>query len=170
LSSVSLTVDSTELHRGDTAAIHINAAAIDGATADLTGAQIEIISSQPVVVAAESSKLLALDPGSAEVHVRVTLNGQTVQSAPVAIRVTSTYESIASLIDNYEASGQLQHPLAMQLRDSLDEAEHHRTAGRLDQEAHYLNKALEHLSKKAADATEAARKALEADIAAMLAI
>ncbi len=170
LSSVSLTVDSTELHRGDTAAIHINAAAIDGATANLTEAQIEIVSSQPSVVAAESSLLRAFDPGTAEVFVRVTLNGQTMQSAPVAIRVTSTYESVASLLDTYEASGQLQHPLAMQLRNSLDQAAHHRSAGQLDQEAHHLNKALEHLSMKAADATEAARKALEADIEAMLAI
>jgi hypothetical protein len=90
LQEVELSLDQTTLNIGDTAATHLKGTLTDGSEADLSRASVQYISSHESVSLDTYGELKALKEGSAEITASVTLDGQTVVSNPVTVRVEKT--------------------------------------------------------------------------------
>ncbi|HZG84585.1 FIMAH domain-containing protein [Paenibacillus sp.] len=83
--------------------------------------------------------------------------------------VKVTPSGLLERIDEYAAAGELAHETAMQLRNAVSQALHHRDDGRMEQAAKHLQDAEKHLAgAKAGDASEAARAFLERAFAAFI--
>lgn len=154
LAAITLTVDSTELNRNSTTNYQVTATASDGANANLSGAVIKTVSSNPSVVEVTYGRLSARNPGTAEVYAQVTMNGQTLQSSPVTVKVLTTLESLAILIDRLEASGHLPPWLIEELRKRLEQISHNPSTGQLKQENDQMDRILEILRKMSMDGKE----------------
>ncbi|MBB6734248.1 chitinase N-terminal domain-containing protein [Cohnella zeiphila] len=88
LSKVTLAADATSLPIGGTAALQVSGVLSDGSAADLSGAEIAYASDNPAVVAVDANgQIRGMEEGSANVAATVTLDGQAVQSNPVAVTV-----------------------------------------------------------------------------------
>lgn len=90
LQEVELSLDQTTLNIGDTAATHLKGTLTDGSEAELSRASVQYISSHETVSLDTYGELKALKEGSAEITASVTLDGKTVVSNPVTVRVDKT--------------------------------------------------------------------------------
>ncbi|MDQ1910674.1 hypothetical protein RAC89_09325 [Paenibacillus sp. GD4] len=90
LAQVELKAGLTELRRGETTSYTYQAILEKGrVTRELSGATIEYVSSRPKVAELTADgQIHANHPGQTDLSVRITLNGVTVQSAPVTVKVT----------------------------------------------------------------------------------
>ncbi|WNQ10374.1 hypothetical protein MJA45_22545 [Paenibacillus aurantius] len=94
LEKVTLSTDAPSLlHPGDEAKVSFDVLLQKGRTTnELSGAKIEYVSSRPKSAeVTPDGKVIAKHPGRTEIFVRVTLNGVTVESAPVAFLVTGPF-------------------------------------------------------------------------------
>jgi hexosaminidase len=88
------------------------------------------------------------------------------------IQVTTSPSSILQLITTYEASGALEHAIASQLRNNMNQAIHYRDAGQMEQALKSLEDFKKHLEKKAVDnqVSSKVKEILKTDIEALLLI
>ncbi|MBR0596697.1 glycoside hydrolase family 38 C-terminal domain-containing protein [Sinanaerobacter chloroacetimidivorans] len=173
LEKVTISVDNTKLERNQTSNIVISEALLStGEPADLTGdnAQIEYMSTNPAVISIEDGIIRANNAGDAEVYVVATLNGITVESNRVHVKVTTSADSISNLLKYYENSGDLTYPLVPQLTNSLDQAVHQMEIGMPDNAMKHMEDFLKHLNNEAMKpyASKAARSALDSDANALI--
>jgi hypothetical protein len=83
----------------------------------------------------------------------------------ISFNITTNLQSLQKLIDRYVAAKQLKDPLAVQLKNSLDQADHQYGKGSLQQAAKFMDDFLKHLNNKAmqGNVTIEAKGILEAD-------
>ncbi|GIP40250.1 hypothetical protein J31TS4_35300 [Paenibacillus sp. J31TS4] len=169
LEGVTVSVYSTELMRSQTIKLNVTGLTNTGEPADLTGASIEFLSSSPQTVAVQDGVATAYNVGTAEIRTKVTLNGTEVWSDPVTLTVTTNLGWLQQLVDFYEADGQLGHPLAAQLSNSLKQAEKFLAKDK-DQASKHLDDFLKHLHNDAMSkaVTETVKKNLDSDVKAFL--
>lgn len=104
---VSLEVGSTELVINETTTATATVQLINGQEAAMGSADIQYVSSNPAVAAVTNGTLKALSPGTAVIYSLVKLDGRTVQSSPVSVKVVepvtvSTVCNINKLSSNQE--------------------------------------------------------------------
>jgi len=87
IESAALTVSSAPMYIGEEAAASVAVALANGRTAALGGATVRYASSGPGIVSPTEQGFAAASPGEATVHAVVTLDGRTVVTLPVALRV-----------------------------------------------------------------------------------
>ena len=75
------------LYVGEEAAASVAVNLANGRQAALGGAVVRYVSSDPSVVAATESGIVAVSAGEASIHAFVSLDGRTVAAAPVQVRV-----------------------------------------------------------------------------------
>jgi hypothetical protein len=172
LESVALSADRYSLKRTETVQLNISGRLNTGEAADLAGAEIEFFSSNPAVISPQSVTAAVYDPGTADVWVNVMWNGTVVQSNKITIAVETDADWIGRLIGMYEAEGQLQHPLAAQLKNNMEQAKNHKEEGRLEQAIKHLEDFLKHLQNEAMQkfVSPTAKQALLKDVHALIAI
>lgn len=173
LAEAALSSDKNVLERDDTVKLTITGKLSDGSDANLENADVEYVSSDPAVAAVSSDgTVTAGNAGSANIYAKVTLNGVTVQSNSVTIKVTVSIASIRRLIAKYTASEDLKGPMVSQLTNSLDQVEHQYDKGSKDQAVKLMGDFIKHSNNPdlAAYITEAAKNALEADARALISI
>jgi hypothetical protein len=129
LEQVTLSADRYTLKRTESVTLSVYGQLNTGDAADLTGASIEYSSSNPAVVSPQSVTSTVYDTGTADVWVKVTLNGVTVESNKITITVTTDPEWMIGLIQKYESNGELGHPLAVLLTNLLKLAEQFKDKG-----------------------------------------
>lgn len=171
LSGAIISIDRDTLERNDTAAISVAGTLDNGDAADLGQAVIEYVSSNPEIAAVNSAgEITAGNAGSTDIYVRVTLNGVTVQSNVITVRVAVSIASIRRLIEKYSASGDIKCPLVPQLTNSLDQAEHQYGTGHSDFAVKHMEDFIKHLDNIAlqANVTDTAKGILEADAKALI--
>ncbi|GIP38993.1 hypothetical protein J31TS4_22730 [Paenibacillus sp. J31TS4] len=172
LGQVTLSADRYDLKRTETVTLSVYGKLGTGEAADLSGASIEYLSSSPAVISPQGVTSAVYETGTADVWVKVTLDGVTVESNKITIRVTTDPEWLTGLIGTYEAAGELGHPLAAQLTNRLRQAEHFREQGRYDQGIKHLEDFLKSLHNPALSGTisQPAKQALDADVQALIAM
>jgi GH43 family beta-xylosidase/uncharacterized protein YjdB len=149
LKSVNLKAEHTTLQRNQTSALEVTGGLTNGKEADLTKADIVYVTSNEDVISVEEGKLIAHQAGTAEVFVKVSLNGFTVESNRLSIEVTTSIDSIKQLIEGYEDLKAISHPLSSQLKNSLDQASHQLKIGDKQQAIKKMNDFLKHLNNEA---------------------
>lgn len=170
LEQVILSADRTDLKRTETVTLQVQGKLKTGETADLTDASITYMSSHPQVVDPQSVTSAVYDPGTAEVWVKVTLDGATVESNKITISVTTDTDWLTQLIDGYKLEGKLDHPLAVQLTNQLRQAKHFKEQGRYEQGIKHFENFLKllHNQAKSSSITEEAKHALDTDVNALI--
>jgi hypothetical protein len=88
LQSVNISLDSVSFKRNETKPLQITTVMSNGMNANLASAQIEYISSDPKVVSVENGIVKGVKPGTADILVRVTLYGSTIESNKLSITVS----------------------------------------------------------------------------------
>lgn len=170
LEHVTLSADRYGLKRTEAVTLSVYGQLNTGETADLTGASIEYFSSDPAVISPQSVTSAVYDTGTANVWVKVTLKGVTVESNKITITVTADTEWMTRLIQNYESNGELDHPLAAQLTNRLQQAEHFKDQGLYDQGIKHLDDFLKSLDNKGLSGriSEQVKRALVSDVNALI--
>ncbi|WP_462411428.1 family 43 glycosylhydrolase [Neobacillus sp. Marseille-QA0830] len=170
LASVTLEAEPLSLHRNDQSALTISGTDSNGKPVDLSEASIEYVSSNTNVISIADGKLTAHNPGTATVSVKVTLDGLTIESNRLIVEVTTSMETIQQLVREYTGSGAIQHPLASQLTNSLEEAKHQHDLGHDKQAIKKLKDFQEHLNNPAMDKfiTADVKEILNTDMKALL--
>jgi GH43 family beta-xylosidase/uncharacterized protein YjdB len=151
LESVSLEAEQSTLSRTETTDLNISGKYSNGNAADLSKATIEYVSSNEKVISVADGVITAHDPGTAIVSVKVSLNGYTVTSNQLKVKVTTSIESLEHLVDGYVNDGAIKPPLASQLSNALDQAKHQLNKGSKEQAIKKLNDFRKHLKNKAMD-------------------
>lgn len=149
LKSVNLEAERMTLQRNQTSGLKVSGGLTNGKEADLTKADIVYITSKEEVISIEEGKLIAHQAGTAEVFVKVTLNGIIVESNILRIEVTTSFDSIKQLIEGYEDTKNIDLPLSSQLKNSLDQASHQLKIGDKQQAIKKMNDFLKHLNNEA---------------------
>ena len=73
----------------------------------------------------------------------------SAQSAPLAVQTLINFSALKETLDTLIASGEVNHPAAVQLTNALKQAEHHKEKGHNDQAVKSLQDFLKHLQNKA---------------------
>lgn len=125
----------------------------DKKEADLSNATVKFESSQPEVVSfSKDGKIIIADyvkdVRSFDVWATVVLDEKEVKSEAISITIHPTIEHTQQLLSNYENSKMVKGPLVPQLRNSLQQALHHKEKGHLDQEIHHLSNFIKHISNE----------------------
>lgn len=171
LSEASLSADKSDIELGETANLTMAGKLSDGTDADLANAAIEYVSSDPAVAAVSSDGVVAaINVGSVDIYANVTLNGVTVQSSTITVKVSVSVQSIRNRITQYIASGDLKGDLVVQLTNSLKQAEFQYDKGSVTMAVIHMNNFIKHLNNPdmQVNVTEAARAALEANAKALI--
>jgi hypothetical protein len=170
LEQVTLSADRYDLKRTDSVTLSMIGELNTGEAADLMGASVEYFSSNPAVVSLQSVTSAVYDTGIADVWVKVTLNGVTVESNKITITVTTDPEWMIGFIKKYESSGELSHPLAAQLTNRLRQAEDFKDKGLYDQGIKHLEDFLKSLDNEALSGNipEQVKHVLESDANALI--
>jgi hypothetical protein len=170
LESVTLSADRYSLKRTETVSMSIYGQLNTGEAADLTNATVEFFSSNPGVISPQSVTSAVYDTGTSDLWVKVTLNGTAVESNKITITVTTDEVWIHHLLQIYESAGELGHPLAAQLTNKLDQAQHHKDKGHIDQGIKHLEDFLKHLHKDDMQKliSQPAKQALDSDVKALI--
>ncbi|GIP39493.1 hypothetical protein J31TS4_27730 [Paenibacillus sp. J31TS4] len=98
IDSASLSLKQPSLGVGDTTALEPAVKLVNGLTAELGGASIAYTSDNPSVAAVENGTVKALSRGSATIRASITLDGRTVEAAPVTVTVAG--DSFGKLVFN----------------------------------------------------------------------
>jgi GH43 family beta-xylosidase/uncharacterized protein YjdB len=151
LDSVKLQTEKSSLIRFQTSNLTISGQLRNGKDADLSEANIEYFSSNEKVITIKDGKLTAHQVGTAEVYAKVTLNGFSVNSNKLKIKVTTSIDAIKQLIDRFEAEGAIKQPVVALLRTQLDQAEHQLEKKNKKQASKKMEDFLKHLNNKAMD-------------------
>jgi hypothetical protein len=162
----SLSVDKTELIRGQTANVSVDARFQSGAPIPMDKATVEIISSDPDVIRVRNGVLEGLNPGTAKIYAKVKYLGITAVTEQIDMTVTVTAGTLNETVEAFVQSNELTMPLSVQVRNSLKQAEHFIEKGKLDSAIHHLEHLLKHLNNEALQehVSENAKKTLNADV------
>jgi hypothetical protein len=93
-----------------------------------------------------------LQPDTEYTFFVVAKDGTGASSEPsdrLTVKTRVNLDVVQTWTERYAASGDLRHPLAVQLLNSLDQANHHKEKGRLDQAIKKIEDFLKHLDNKA---------------------
>lgn len=82
-----VSAEKSELYIGETASLTSSVILVNGKQAAWDGASIQYVSSDPGIVDIQNGSMLAVSAGTASITAVITLNGRTVSSAPVTVRV-----------------------------------------------------------------------------------
>ncbi|MGX6443631.1 family 43 glycosylhydrolase [Neobacillus sp. K501] len=166
--SVTISAEKLNLHRNESTNVTISGKDTNGNPVDLSKAAIEYVSSNNDMLSVKDGVITAHGPGSANIYVKVTLNGNTVSSNVLAFTVTTSVDTIDQLVSEYEKKGEIQHPLASQLHNTLDQVKHHLDKGHQEQAEKKLNDCLKAIHIKDKFIDEEAKENLVTDIHAVL--
>ena len=108
--------------------------------------------------------------GEHRIAVQVADVAGNVAEKTFMIRVTTSFASVANLIETYLQNGELQQPLAAQLGNSLKQAEHQFDLGAKDKAVKHLEDFLRHLNNKAMQkfVSDRAKSVLSSDVEALI--
>ncbi|WP_462411418.1 family 43 glycosylhydrolase [Neobacillus sp. Marseille-QA0830] len=170
LESVNLKADLTTLTRNQTASLEVSGTLRNGTSADLAKASITYVSSNEEVISIQEGKLVAHHTGTADIFVKVKINGRTVISNVLTVEVTTSTESIKQLVEGYEKAKDISQPLAAQLTNSLDQAAHQLKLGDKQQAIKKMKDFLMHLNNEAMSKfiTEDAKRILNEDAESLI--
>lgn len=144
--AINETLSNSSLERNQTANISLTAAYLNGIPIDLAKAAITYTSSNPEVASVEKGIVTAKNTGTADIYASVTIDGVTAQSNKVTVVVTTSFDSINSLMKDYITNGKLSGALVPQLSNSLEQAEKFYKENKLDQAKKHMGDFIKHLN------------------------
>lgn len=144
--AINETLSNTSLERNQTANISLTAAYLNGIPLDLTKAAISYTSSNPEVASVEKGVVTAKNTGTADIYATVTIDGVTAESNKVTVNVTTSFNSIYTLMKGYIDEGKLSSALVPQLSNSLTQAEKFYKENKLDQAKKHMDDFIKHLN------------------------
>lgn len=170
IAAINISIENTELQRKDTTGISIIGTYKNGMPVELNDADIEYFSSNPNIVDIKDGVIKAKNTGTAEVYVKVTIGGITLESNRVSIKVGKTIGPVREMFDGYVDSGDILGPLVHQLENSLSQAEKFYSEMKDKQAIDHLKDFLKHLNNPAMSAkvSEDAKKALNSAVNAFI--
>ena len=170
LDNVKATVDNSNLERNQTAKISLLGFGKGNTPVNLTNAAINYFSSNPDVASVKDGVITAKNEGSTDIYASVTLNGVTVESNRITVKVHTSISSIRRLTQEYEKSGELSGPLVPQLNNSLNQAEKFFKEMKQKQAVKHMEDFVKHLNNPSMDnhISEAAKEILNSDAKALI--
>ncbi|WP_053600652.1 FIMAH domain-containing protein [Bacillus sp. FJAT-18017] len=123
----------------------------NGDSVDLDEVDVEWINSSPQVAAVENGKITGKNAGTTEIQAIVTYQDKEYTSNKLTVTVTVTTATVANQIAELQTSKQIEHSLAKQLTNRLDQAQHHYDKGHIQQAKKHLKDFTRHLNNSNAN-------------------
>lgn len=145
-----LELSSADLTRNETAAASITGLLEKGRTVQgMEKRSPQWFSSNAAVAGVEGGKLVARNPGTAEIWAQVVISGVTFETNRVTVAVTTTVDMLEKELNAFIAAGDIQHALSSQLTNALKQASHFLEKGEPDKAAKHLADFDRHLTNPA---------------------
>ncbi|QGS69541.1 hypothetical protein CV093_18500 [Oceanobacillus sp. 143] len=142
-----VSIEGDSVLQGDETDISLEVTLANGNRADLAGAEIEWLNSNPAIATIEDGKLTGNNAGSTEIHAIVSYNGEEIATNAIMVTIEVTTSSLTDQILELEESGQIEHSLFKQLTNSLKQAEHHYRKEHTKQAIKHLQNFRKHIDK-----------------------
>ncbi|MFL0266812.1 TIM-barrel domain-containing protein [Candidatus Clostridium radicumherbarum] len=172
LVSVNLTADKTSLERNISTQLVVTPKLDDGTIVDLKNTTVEYFTSNPTVAAVDKNTgvITGGNVGTAEVSVKVTFEGITVESNKITVKVDTSIASIERMISSYTTSGDLVGPLVSQLTNNLAQAKHFTEQGKTNEAITHMEDFIKHLNNPPMDSriSDTAKNILNLDSKALV--
>ncbi|WP_449537925.1 FIMAH domain-containing protein [Ferdinandcohnia sp. Marseille-Q9671] len=150
LDKVEITAEDTLL-QGEEMEAELSVLLTNGEPVDLDEVDVEWVSSSPTVATVEGGKFVGKNAGNTEVQAIVTYQDEEYTSNKLTVTVTVTTATLANQIGELEATRQIEHSLAKQLTNRLNQAQHHYDKGDVQQAKKHLQDFTKHLDNSKAD-------------------
>ncbi|WP_332696306.1 LamG-like jellyroll fold domain-containing protein [Halalkalibacter lacteus] len=157
LAEVTLNSERTTINPGETIPLNLAGIMTDGTDANFDDMEIEYLTTNSDIVFINDNGELTLAEGlndvrSFKVWVNVTFNGNIVTSDSLEITIKATIPLIEQTLEYYYQDAEvLSHPLYVQLKERLKQAQHYYDADRDTQGIKHMSDFIKHLNNEAMD-------------------